>query len=232
MTILAVLLLALGAADLFRAVDETARGGQLVRSTIVGVAVAVVAWSGAALEWWWLLAILVAIPLWIALTPSRGGIWPVVGLGAIALALVAFDAVLPSATGWLADAYATLGTGGAFAEVPFETFALGVGVVAFLADTSNVVVRVVLQATDSRALDVAPSLKGGRVLGPLERVFIFAMAVAGQYLAITAVVAAKSIIRFPEISKDKHGAKAEYFLIGSFVSWGLALVPVLLFTGG
>lgn len=231
MTILAILLLSLGAADLARAIDRPARGARLARSLIAGTLVAVVGWWGAGLDVSWLVLLVASLAAWVLLTPTRGGIWPVVGLAALSVALVALDAVLPEARGWAPAAYETLRSGGAFAAIPFERFLVAIGVVAFLADTSNIVVRIVLHATDSRALGVAPSLKGGRVLGPLERVFIFSMALAGQYLAITAVIAAKSIIRFPEISKDKHGAKAEYFLIGSFVSWGLGLLPVLLFLG-
>lgn len=231
MTILGVLLMSLGTADLARAIDRTSRRGMLVRSLGVGTLIALIGWWGAGLDWPWLLLVLAALASWVLLTPTRGGIWPVVGLAALTAILVALDAVLPEARGWAPSAYETLRSGGAFAAIPLERFLVGIGAVAFLADTSNIVVRVVLHATDSRALGVAPALKGGRVLGPLERVFIFAMALAGQYLAITAVIAAKSIIRFPEISKDKHGAKAEYFLIGSFVSWGLGLLPVLLFLG-
>ena len=83
---------------------------------------------------------------------------------------------------------------------------------------------------------VAPpfvELKGGRFIGPLERIFLFALVLTGQFTAIAALVAAKGIIRFPEISKDTSGgSKAEYFLVGSFASWALVLVvSVLVFLG-
>ena len=53
------------------------------------------------------------------------------------------------------------------------------------------------------------------------------MALAGQYAALSVVVAAKGILRFPEISSDTAGGtRAEYVLVGSFVSWALALVFV------
>ena len=45
---------------------------------------------------------------------------------------------------------------------------------------------------------------------------------------MAAVVAAKGIIRFPEISKDTEGSKAEYFLVGSFTSWALVAAVALL----
>ena len=59
---------------------------------------------------------------------------------------------------------------------------------------------------------------------------MFACAVTGNLAAIAIVVAAKGILRFPEISRDKpEGLRAEYVLVGSFVSWGLALLFVPLF---
>ena len=58
---------------------------------------------------------------------------------------------------------------------------------------------------------------------------ILALGLAGQFGAIAAVVGAKSIIRYPEISKSNDGGKtAEYFLIGSGLSWGLALLALAL----
>ncbi|GAB2449804.1 hypothetical protein HD599_002113 [Conyzicola lurida] len=72
-------------------------------------------------------------------------------------------------------------------------------------------------------------LRGGRFIGPLERLFLLALVLSGQFTAIAALVAAKGIIRFPEISKDAAGgSKAEYFLVGSFASWTLVLLVVLL----
>ena len=66
------------------------------------------------------------------------------------------------------------------------------------------------------------ALRGGRWIGPLERLLIIVLAGAGAEVAIAAVVAAKGVIRFPEISQDSTGEKAEEFLIGSVSSWILA----------
>ena len=43
------------------------------------------------------------------------------------------------------------------------------------------------------------------------------------------MLAAKGIVRFPEISRDGDtGNRAEYFLIGSLVSWVIALAAAFL----
>lgn len=71
------------------------------------------------------------------------------------------------------------------------------------------------------------SMRGGRWIGPLERFLILLLASVEAPAAIAAIVAAKGVIRFPEISQDKAGQKAEEFLIGSFASWILAVLGAL-----
>ena len=43
-------------------------------------------------------------------------------------------------------------------------------------------------------------LKGGRLLGPMERLLIVGLGLGGQFGAASAVIAAKGIIRFPELN--------------------------------
>ncbi|MDN5704000.1 MAG: hypothetical protein L0G71_01400 [Yaniella sp.] len=107
----------------------------------------------------------------------------------------------------------------------------------FLTQTGNQVTRAVLllsgrDAEGHGASGAVPSsrLKGGRVIGPLERIFIMVLTVVGAYHVVAALMAAKGIVRFPEISADAKrdpaestaGTKAEEFLVGSLASWGLA----------
>lgn len=72
------------------------------------------------------------------------------------------------------------------------------------------------------------SMRGGRWIGPLERILILLLVSVEAPAAIAAIVAAKGVIRFPEISQDKAGQKAEEFLIGSFVSWILAVLGAVI----
>jgi hypothetical protein len=109
-----------------------------------------------------------------------------------------------------------------------------VGVVLLQLATGNQLVRLVLGTVGAvrPAGEPQPSdrLKGGRLLGPMERLLILSLGAGGQVAAAGAVVAAKSIIRFPELSaqKSRNGEVGidevtEYFLVGSFASWLLAL---------
>lgn len=89
----------------------------------------------------------------------------------------------------------------------------------------------VLEAAGGAGAPAARSgLSGGRWIGPLERLLIVLMAASGPEAAIAAIIAAKGVIRFPEVSKDDTGEKAEEFLIGSLVSWGLAVAAAVFIT--
>ncbi|CAN5606983.1 hypothetical protein BH10ACT9_BH10ACT9_20820 [soil metagenome] len=120
------------------------------------------------------------------------------------------------------------------------------GVMAVQLATGNEIVRLILGAVGIRGsmgaaqatAEPQPSdrLKGGRLLGPMERLFIVGLGLGGQLGAASIVVAAKSIIRFPELSaqrKEGEGSSAidevtEYFLVGSFASWLLAMAGLAL----
>lgn len=109
--------------------------------------------------------------------------------------------------------------------------------------TGNVVVRLVLAATGTTNPayggepdpDPAIRLKGGRLLGPMERVFILGLGLAGHLTAASIVIAAKGLLRFPELQskgeQERIHRLTEYFLVGSFVSWLVALSSLALLVG-
>lgn len=73
-----------------------------------------------------------------------------------------------------------------------------------------------------------PALKGGRLIGPIERLLIVVLAFGGVPQIIAALAAAKGVVRFPEIAEDRgSGSKAEEFLVGSLASWTLSAIAVL-----
>lgn len=106
--------------------------------------------------------------------------------------------------------------------------------------TGNLLVRLVLNLTgtenpvDAAGASVGTALKGGRLLGPMERVVILGLGLAGQVTAASLVIAAKGLIRWPEIQSFRRSGSGpsitdvtEYFLVGSFVSWLVALGTVV-----
>lgn len=84
---------------------------------------------------------------------------------------------------------------------------------------ANVVVRVILGA--ARADEGAGS-GAGRWIGTLERLLIYVLVVSGEAAAASLVVAAKSILRYPEITGEEPAIQPEYVLVGSLSSWLVA----------
>lgn len=119
----------------------------------------------------------------------------------------------------------------ALAGVPLALLVATVGVIALMGPASNLLTASTLAAvrgTEGATPPDHPVLRGGRVIGPLERLLIVVLGLAGALPVIAALLAAKGIVRFPEISRDSGlGAKAEEFLIGSMTSWSLACAATL-----
>ncbi len=118
------------------------------------------------------------------------------------------------------------GLPGALAGVDPARLVLVCGIAGVQLATANVAVRLVLDAVGVPASTNEKQLKGGRLLGPMERLFIVGLGLAGQLTAAAVVVAAKGLLRFPELQRGtKTGPSdlTEYFLIGSFASWLVAL---------
>lgn len=229
MVLTAALLASIGAADLVRSAEDS-RARVRVVSIILGSVVAVLLVSGTGYGWLWPILLIAAVAAWVLTTGSdRFGAWPSVGLAILVAVALASGAVLPVASGWLTEWYSGLPYP-ALDSTPFDQAALIAAYSVFLLKSANIVVREALSTTDARIQRGELRIKGGRLIGPIERIFLFWMALAGQLLAIGAIVAAKGILRYPEISeregKKNRGALAEYVLIGSLVSWGLALVLV------
>jgi hypothetical protein len=244
--LLSGLLAALAVTDLLRPSDAAPSKQRRARSWFGGMAaVAVLGW-GLGLSPWIALTGAVVIALWLWLTPvRRSSPWALAGLAVVVvLTVFVFDPMLPAPSGpffnWFEQAAPDF-----LAGMSFTAFATAIAAFLFLLNSANFVVRTVIDLTGVEVADDDPdatpqptntpvakrkvALKGGRFLGPIERILILALGLAGQFGAIAAVVGAKSIIRYPEISKSNDGGKtAEYFLIGSGLSWGLALLALAL----
>ena len=243
MSALAVMLIAMGIADAVR---------RLTRSVWVPpVTAPVVVVACAALSGLWhlgdlpLLAIAAAAGVgWVLLCARaeksgehQGAPLAVFG---IALTLLILLSGWASDVGGLVERWASWvampGTG----DVSPDRLLMVIGVVLLQFVTGNQLVRLVLSSVGAVKPEGQPQasdrLKGGRLLGPMERLLILGLGLAGQLAAATAVVAAKSIIRFPEINAQKARENGnigiddvtEYFLVGSFASWIIALGGIAL----
>lgn len=74
------------------------------------------------------------------------------------------------------------------------------------------------------------SLKNaGKYIGVLERVFIFGFVIFHNIEAIGFLLAAKSVFRFGDLKESKDRKLTEYILIGTLLSFGLAILIGLMY---
>ncbi len=66
--------------------------------------------------------------------------------------------------------------------------------------------------------------EAGKYIGMLERLFVFGFIISGHIEAIGFLIAAKSVFRFGDLSKSKDRKLTEYILIGTLMSFGLAML--------
>ena len=74
------------------------------------------------------------------------------------------------------------------------------------------------------------SLAGaGKIIGMLERLFVFGFILLNAWSAIGFLIAAKSVFRFGDLTEGKNRQLTEYVLIGTLLSFGIAIAAGLLY---
>ena len=263
MTWLSIVFIGLGVGDLVR--SSSWPRARLVAHVTTPVVVAVVAVLSGVYAWPDVVALVLALVVaagWMELSrhTQRTGHGALAALGAFGLlvaGLIGFSGAASAPGGALASWLSWADLPGATTPSPARLLVLA-GLVAFNIATANVIVRLVLLAIGALRPDLvaasvptparAPAgqsvdrLKGGRLLGPMERLVILGLGLAGEFGAAGIVIAAKGLLRFPEIQAAARSNAAggypggpagiddvtEYFLVGSFVSWLIALASLAL----
>jgi hypothetical protein len=120
-------------------------------------------------------------------------------------------------------------------EFPLKTIAVAVAFV-FCSKPANIVIKnifivfeiaiptqeqkSVLKAEEPNSEKSLPN--AGKLIGIMERLLTLALILMGQYGAVGLIIAAKSILRFKDTRQN------EYILVGTLLSFGLAVLPGIL----
>ena len=78
--------------------------------------------------------------------------------------------------------------------------------------------------TDHKSLPNA-----GKYIGIIERLFVLIFIIIGRWEVIGLLIAAKSVFRFNDLKERNNRKLTEYILIGTLVSFGLAILTGLLY---
>jgi len=101
----------------------------------------------------------------------------------------------------------------------FITTILGVTVV------SSIIMKTVISKWYFKEDNSNLSLENaGAFIGILERLFVFVLIITNHWEGIGFLIAAKSVLRFSDLSKAKDRKLTEYILIGTLLSYGLAVL--------
>lgn len=82
---------------------------------------------------------------------------------------------------------------------------------------------------DRIELDHKSLPNAGKYIGIIERLFVFLFIVMGRWEAIGLLITAKSVFRFNDLKATNNRKLTEYILIGTFLSFGLAILAGLIY---
>ena len=101
--------------------------------------------------------------------------------------------------------------------------------VIFLSVPASITIKNLISIWTPNTNDTKQDLENaGSYIGILERLFIFLFILIGQFSAIGFLLAAKSIFRFGDLTKSKDRKLTEYVLIGTLLSFGIAIIVGLI----
>lgn len=106
-----------------------------------------------------------------------------------------------------------------------QTFWIFATALVFITVVTGVVIQILMSAwSQAIADDQEESLKNaGKYIGILERLFVFTFIVTGHWEAVGFLIAAKSVFRFGDLKESKDRKLTEYILIGTLISFGVAI---------
>ncbi|WP_179320424.1 DUF3307 domain-containing protein [Winogradskyella helgolandensis] len=103
--------------------------------------------------------------------------------------------------------------------------------VSFLTKPTSIVMKIIFSKWNiSKLTKDNESLKdAGNYIGILERLLVFIFIVTGHWEAVGFLITAKSVFRFGDLTASKERKLTEYILIGTLISFGIAILTSLLY---
>ena len=103
--------------------------------------------------------------------------------------------------------------------------------ILFLTQPTSIIMKTIFSKWSiSKLTKGNESLKdAGKYIGVLERVLVFIFIVVGHWEAVGFLITAKSVFRFGDLTASKERKLTEYILIGTLISFGIAIVISLVY---
>jgi len=103
--------------------------------------------------------------------------------------------------------------------------------ILFLTQPTSIIMTIIFSKWNIEKLTTGnESLKdAGRYIGMLERLLVFIFIITDHWEAVGFLITAKSVFRFGDLKESKHRKLTEYILIGTLISFGIAILTGILF---
>lgn len=108
-------------------------------------------------------------------------------------------------------------------SIPFKTILIITGYMVCL-KPANIFIKEVFKVTEIQVSSDNEMPNAGKVIGILERILTLTLILVSQYSAVGFLIAAKSILRY----RNDETLKTEYVLIGTLLSFGIAVIAGIL----
>lgn len=113
-----------------------------------------------------------------------------------------------------------------------ETLKIGTALV-FLTIPSSIFIKTVISiwtpvTVDHSKLQTESLVNAGKYIGILERLLVFVFIVVNHWEGVGFMIAAKSVFRFSDLAEAKQRKLTEYVLIGTLLSFGIAVLVGIL----
>lgn len=100
--------------------------------------------------------------------------------------------------------------------------------VVFVSFPSAIIMNRLLEKMSGQIeLDHKSLPNAGRYIGIIERLFVFLFIIMGRWDAIGLLITAKSVFRFNDLKASNNRKLTEYILIGTLLSFGIAILTGL-----
>lgn len=114
-----------------------------------------------------------------------------------------------------------------------EHFFLLVTLLVFLTSPGSYCIKMIIVRWTPYTVESADGslADAGKFIGIFERLFVFLFVVSGHWEAVGFLLTAKSVFRFGDLRDSKDRKLTEYVLIGTLLSFGIAVLAGLIFVG-
>ncbi|MCM4169188.1 hypothetical protein KCTC52924_00042 [Arenibacter antarcticus] len=102
--------------------------------------------------------------------------------------------------------------------------------IVFIGAPSSIIMAKLLGGMSDRIeLDHKSLPNAGKYIGIIERLFVLIFIILGRWEAIGLLITAKSVFRFNDLKESNSRKLTEYILIGTLLSFGLAIITGILY---